>query len=77
MHCQISIFEVKMMVKIGVIFMPFANPPSLIPALQNIGILDHKKAKLRKHMRQSVRLVKLLGLVPALRLFRTLEYISV
>ena len=34
-------------------------PPSLIPALQNKGILHHKKAKLRKHMRQSVcRLVK-------------------
>ena len=29
-------------------------PPSLIPALWNIGILYHKKAKLRKHMRQSV-----------------------
>ena len=28
--------------------------PSLIPALQNIGILHHKTAKLRKHMRQSV-----------------------
>jgi hypothetical protein len=26
MHCQISIFELKMMVKIGVIFMPFSNP---------------------------------------------------
>ena len=26
MHCQISIFELKMMVKIGVIFMPFLNP---------------------------------------------------
>ena len=25
MHCQISIFELKMMVKIGVIFMPFLN----------------------------------------------------
>ena len=29
-------------------------PPSFIPALWNIGILHHKKAKLRKHMRQSV-----------------------
>ena len=29
-------------------------PPSLIPALWNIGILHHEKAKLRKHMRQSV-----------------------
>ena len=29
-------------------------PPSLISALWNIGILPHKKAKLRKHMRQSV-----------------------
>ena len=28
--------------------------PSLIPALQNIGILHHKKAKLRKHLQQSV-----------------------
>ena len=27
---------------------------SLIPALQNIGILHHKKTKLRKNMRQSV-----------------------
>ena len=26
----------------------------LLPSLQNIGILHHKKAKLRKHMRQSV-----------------------
>ena len=25
-YCQISIFEIKMMVKIGVIFMPFLNP---------------------------------------------------
>ena len=29
-------------------------PPSLIPALWNIGILHHEKAELRKHMRQSV-----------------------
>ena len=29
-------------------------PPSLIPALWNIGILHHKKAKLRKLMRQSL-----------------------
>ena len=29
--------------------------PSFIPALQNIGILHHKKAKLRKHMRRSVQ----------------------
>ena len=29
-------------------------PPTLIPALQKIGILHHKKAKVRKHMRQSV-----------------------
>ena len=35
---------------VGVAFLP----PSLIPALQNIGILHHKKAKLRIHMRQSV-----------------------
>ena len=27
---------------------------SLIPALWNIGILHHNKAKLRKHMSQSV-----------------------
>ena len=33
-------------------------PPSLIPALQNIGILHHKKGKLRKHMRQSVQPTK-------------------
>ena len=26
MHCQISIFEINMMVKIGVIFMSFSNP---------------------------------------------------
>ena len=26
MHCQIGIFELKMMVKIGVIFMSFSNP---------------------------------------------------
>ena len=29
-------------------------PPSLIPALQNIGILHHKKAKLPKHLQHSV-----------------------
>ena len=29
-------------------------PPSLIPALQNIGILHHKKAKLTKHLQHSV-----------------------
>ena len=29
-------------------------PPSLIPVLQNIGILHHKKAKLPKHLQQSV-----------------------
>ena len=28
--------------------------PSLIPTLQNIGNLHHKKAKMHKHMRQSV-----------------------
>ena len=26
MQCQISIFELKIMIKIGVIFMPFSNP---------------------------------------------------
>ena len=30
-------------------------PPSLIPALRNIGILHYKKAKLRKHLQHSVR----------------------
>ena len=30
------------------------SSPFLIPALWNIGILHHEKAKLRKHMRQSV-----------------------
>ena len=29
-------------------------PPSLIPALQNIGILHHKTAKLPKHLQHSV-----------------------
>ena len=29
-------------------------PPSLIPALRNIGILHHKKAKLPKHLQHSV-----------------------
>ena len=29
-------------------------PPFLIPALQNIGILHHKKAKLPKHLQHSV-----------------------
>ena len=33
-------------------------PPSLIPPLHNISILHHKKAKLRKHMRQSVGILK-------------------
>ena len=31
-------------------------PPSLIPAFRNIGILHYKKAKLRKHLQQSVLL---------------------
>ena len=31
-------------------------PPFLIPALQKIGILHYIKAKLRKHLQQSVRL---------------------
>ena len=35
---------------VGVAFLP----PSLIPALQNIGILHHKKAKLPKHLQHSV-----------------------
>ena len=26
MHCQIGFFELKMMVKVGVIFMSFSNP---------------------------------------------------
>ena len=29
-------------------------PPSLIPSLQNIGILHHKKAKVPKHLQHSV-----------------------
>ena len=29
-------------------------PSSLIPALRNIGISHYKKAKLRKHLQQSV-----------------------
>ena len=29
-------------------------PPSLIPALWNIGILHHEKAKLPIHLQQSV-----------------------
>ena len=36
-------------------------PPSLIPALWNIGILHHKKVKLRKLMRQSVHSWGFLG----------------
>ena len=35
---------------VGVAFLP----PSLIPALQNIGILHHKKAELRILLQQSV-----------------------
>ena len=35
---------------VGVAFLP----PSLIPALQNIGVLHHKKAKLRINLQQSV-----------------------
>ena len=35
---------------VGVAFLP-----SPIPALQNIGILHHKKAKLPKHLQQSVQ----------------------
>ena len=37
---------------------------SLIPALQNIGILHHKKAKLRIHMRQSVSKKKPFSILP-------------
>ena len=33
-------------------------PPSLIPALRNIGILHHKKTKLPKHLQHSVCLLK-------------------
>ena len=33
-------------------------PPSLIPALWNIAILHHKKAKLRNNIRQSVKAKK-------------------
>ena len=33
-------------------------PPSLIPALQNIGILHHKKRKLPKHLQHSVYGIK-------------------
>ena len=36
---------------VGVAFLP----PSLIPALQNIGILHHKKAKLPKRLQHSVQ----------------------
>ena len=35
---------------VGVVFLP----PSLIPALRNISILHHKKAKLPKHLQHSV-----------------------
>ena len=34
---------------VGVAFLPTSFPPS-----RTVGILHHKKAKLRKHMRQSV-----------------------
>ena len=34
-------------------------PPSLIPILQNIGILHHKKAKLPKHLQHSVSIQEL------------------
>ena len=37
-------------------------PPSLIPSLQNIGILHHKKAKLPKDLQQSVYLHSALNL---------------
>ena len=30
------------------------SPPSLIPALRNIGILHYKQAKLPKHLQHSV-----------------------
>ena len=33
-------------------------PPCLIPAIWNIGILHHKKAKLPKHMQHSVHIFK-------------------
>ena len=37
MHCQTSIFETKMMVKIGVIFMPFSNP---LPFTANLPVVS-------------------------------------
>ena len=44
----------KFQKKMTNVFSVLLVPPSFIPALQNIGILHHKKAKLRKHMRQCV-----------------------
>ena len=41
MHCQISIFEIKLMVKIGVIFIPFSNPEGHLPSAANLGKLAH------------------------------------
>ena len=38
-------------------------PPSLIPALQNIGILHHEKAELRILLQQSVYVNKLIDLI--------------
>ena len=46
MHCQISIFEIKMMVKIGVIFMPFSNPTCHLPSTANLPLVSLKAGKL-------------------------------
>ena len=37
-------------------------PPSLIPSLQNIDILHHKKAKLPKHLQHSVHTMTIVDL---------------
>ena len=38
-----------------------APPPSLIPTLWNIGILQYKQAKLRKHLQHSVHKIQSVG----------------
>ena len=40
MQCQISIFEIKMMVKISVIFMPFLNPTCHLPSTANLPVVS-------------------------------------
>ena len=48
MHYQISIFEIKMMVKIGVIFMPFSNAKCHLRDMSYLALLKAYYSELQK-----------------------------